>query len=71
MISTGHLLIKQLETFRKDRFDSFKDKKKDYERQTVRYCTTLEKYLQTLQYNKKEKNNDDISDIKEVYHVFI
>lgn len=66
MINTGHLLIKQLESFRKDKFETFKDKKKDYDRQTVRYCTTLEKYLQTLQYNKKEKNNDELSDIKEV-----
>ena len=48
--------MNQLENFRKDKFDTFKEKKKDYEKQTVRYCTTIEKYLQSAQYVKKEKN---------------
>ena len=56
MINTGRTLMNQLENFRKDKFDTFKEKKKDYEKQTVRYCTTIEKYLQSAQYVKKEKN---------------
>ena len=61
MINTGHTLIKQLEAFRKDKIDTFKEKKKEYERQTIRYCTTIEKYLQSSQSSKKERNNEESS----------
>ena len=47
-----------------------KEKKKDYERQTVKYCNSLEKYLQS-QYSKREKNNsDEYTEIKEVKIVY-
>ena len=62
MINTGHTLIKQLEAFRKEKIDTFKEKKKEYERQTVRYCANIEKYLQSSQYSKKERYNDEISE---------
>ena len=69
MINTGHTLIKQLETFRKEKIDTFKEKKREYEKQTVKYCTTLEKYLQSSQNSKRDRNHDqqDVStDFKEV-----
>lgn len=73
MINTGHTLIKQLDGFRKDKMDNFKEKKKDYERQTVKYCTTLEKYLQSSQYSKKEKNSEELSsdNFREVSFFFL
>ena len=57
MINTGHTLIKQLDAFRKEKIDTFKEKKKEYERQTVKYCSSVEKYLQSSQYSKKERED--------------
>ena len=69
MINTGHTLIKQLETFRKEKIDTFKEKKREYEKQTVKYCTTLEKYLQSSQNSKRNHEQQDMStDLKEVIH---
>ena len=64
MINTGHTLIKQLEEFRKNKIDNFKEKKKEYDRQTVKYCNTLDKYVQSMQYSKK---HDDLTEFKEVF----
>lgn len=65
MINTGHMLIKQLDSFRKDRLEQLKEKKKEYERQTVKYCAALEKYLQSQYSSKRERNSEDSTDSKE------
>ncbi|CAF0705805.1 unnamed protein product [Brachionus calyciflorus] len=61
MINTGQKLIKQIDDFRKEKLDDFKDKKKEYERQTIKYNTVLEKYLQSSQNSKKDKNSEEHS----------
>lgn len=95
MINAGHNVIKVLDSFRKNKLDTFnvrgfcysrcrsmlnidcfKEKKKDYERQTTRYCSNLEKNLQAvLVQSKKEKlNYDDVREteksIKEENQLF-
>lgn len=62
MIDTGNSLFKQLDHFRKEKINQFKERKKEYERQTVKYCTTLDKYLASSQSSKKDKNNEEVSD---------
>jgi hypothetical protein len=48
-----------------------KERKKEYERQTVKYCTTLDKYLASSQSSKKDKNNEEVSDYsREVCYFF-
>ncbi len=63
MINTGNNLFQQFELFRKDHLHVFKERKKEYERQTVKYCTTNDKYLQST---RKEKNTDEYGDTREL-----
>ena len=68
MINAGHALYRQLDNFRKDKLDNLKEKKKEYDRQTIRYCSVTEKYLTSSQSSsKRDRNNaDEISEYKEV-----
>jgi hypothetical protein len=74
MISEN-LSIKFVSLFQKNSFKEFKiyfylfkkERKKDYERHTVKYCTTMDKYLASSQSSKKDKN-EEFADSKEVSH---
>ena len=61
-------MIKELDTFRKTRFESFKEKKKEYERQTIKYCSTAEKSLEkSFLASRKEKAHEE--EVKEADRV--
>jgi hypothetical protein len=67
MITAGHNVIKELDGFRKQRLEQFKEKKKEYEKQTVKYCSNLEKQLQTSlvsMNNSSSQQNVNYSSLK-------
>lgn len=66
MINTGNSLFQQFDFFRKEHINLFKERKKEYDRQTIKYCTTNDKYLASSQSAKKDKNNDDFGDSREL-----
>ena len=75
MINTGNSLFQQFDLFRKEHLNIFKERKKEYERQTVKYCTVNEKYLASSGSSKKnftsEENGDSLDkDVKEENQVF-
>lgn len=69
MINTGNSLFQQFDLFRKEHLNTFKERKKEYERQTVKYCTTNDKYLASSQ--SKDKDYGDLDkDVKEENQYF-
>ena len=74
LINTGNSLFQQFDLFRKEHLNIFKERKKEYERQTVKYCSTNEKYLSSSGSNKRDKNNEEYADsdkdVREENHIF-